>query len=160
MPDKVPQFEVKLKQPVLIVEPQKTTKEKTTTIKKTKETTQQNLISFFNNETKNETTNKCKPKLKQQEKKTVLNNKNKRETKKMKQEKERKQAQGFWAKYAENRRKIKESCGNSESIYNSNRKCHATVLNNKEQAHCYSVDHKSDETPCTPGQIQSNTWSV
>ena len=37
MPDKVPQIEVKLKQPVLIVDPQKTTKEKTTTIKKTKE---------------------------------------------------------------------------------------------------------------------------
>ena len=147
-----PEIEVKLRQPVLIVEPQKTTKEKTSTIKNTKETTQQKITSFFNNETENEITNKIKPKLEQQEKQPVLNNKNKKETKKMKQEKERKQAQGFWTKYAENRRKIKENCENSESTSNSNsnRKCQATVLNNTEQAHCNSADHKSDETPCTP----------
>ena len=43
MSEKVPQIEVKLRKPVLIVEPQKTTKGKTTTIKKTKETTQQKI---------------------------------------------------------------------------------------------------------------------
>ena len=98
---------------------------------------------------------KKKPEPDKDRKKPVPNSKEKKtsqkEIKKLKTEKEikeNKQARGFWAKYAETRRKLKENCENNEK---SPTQIHtAPGLESLDRSHCNSDVEKSVKVPSTP----------
>ena len=138
-----------MKQPVLKLETQKTKKEESVPItskKKVPETTQKKITTFL----KEKTTNQEQQKLEKPRKQPVLSNKkiSQKEKQKLKEEKESKenrQARGFWAKYAENRKKIKENCESERQ--NPTPSSTAPDLNITEQVHC-----TPEKIPCTPVQ--------
>ena len=148
MANKNTKIEAKLRQPVLKLETQKTTKEEPLpkTKKKVAEITQKKITTFL----KEKTTSQEQQKSEKQRKQPVLNSKkiSQKEKNKLKEEKENKeirQARGFWAKYAENRRKIKENCESDRQ--NPTPSSTAPDLNITEQVHC-----TPEKISCTPVQ--------
>ena len=153
MTNKNTKIEAKLRQPVLKLETQKTTKEEPLSKTKTKvtEITQRKITTFL----KDKTTSQEKQTPEKQRKQPVLSSKKisqkeKNKLKKEKESKENSQARGFWAKYAENRRKVKENCEND--CQNPTPSSMAPDLNITEQAHCNREIRTPEKISCTPVQ--------